>query len=260
MAVVITALDSTAAARPVLETALLIGEVAGAEVEAVHVLDGDLETPRSLAARAGVTLRTIQGLPGPALTAAISAPTTLVGVIGARATPGGRQPIGRTAEYVVSHATKPVVVVAPEADMQRGLQRVLVPLEGDQSSSATVLQHLHGLVGSQPELVVLHVFTSATLPAMLDRDSDLEIIGKEFLARHLPHAHRIVFRPGPTSRRVLEVAAEELVDLVVLSWGQDMAGARSRVVRDVLGSSPIPVLLLPVGGPTGAGAPPGQGE
>ena len=255
MAVVIAALDTTAAARPVLETALRLGARTGAAVEAVHVLDGDTETPRALAARAGVVLRTLEDPLGPALATAISAQGTAAGVIGARSTPGGRRPVGHSAEYVVSHATKPVIVVAPEADTQRGLQRVLVPLEGDLSSSRPVLEHLHALVGAQAELVVLHVFTATTLPAMLDRGRDLEIIGKEFLARHLPHATRIVFRPGPTARRVLEVAAEERVDLVVLSWGQDVAGGRARVVREVLGSCALPVLLLPVGGPPAPAGP-----
>jgi nucleotide-binding universal stress UspA family protein len=257
MAVVIAALDTTAIARAVLETALRIGELAGAKIEAVHVHDGTAETPRSLAARAGVRLRSLRGRVGPTLAAAMSAPTTIAGVIGARATPGGRQPVGRVAEYVLAHVSTPLVVVPPEVEAPPGFRRVLVPLEGDPASSAPVLEHLRALVGPHPELVVLHVFTPATLPAMLDRpEYDFEIMGKEFLARHLPHASRIVLRPGPIGRRILEVAAEVEADLVVLSWAQDTTGGRARVVREVLGSSPIPVVLLPVRRPDSAGAEP----
>jgi len=201
-------------------------------------------------------LQTLRGEPGPTLAAAISTSTTLTGVIGARATRGGRQPVGHTAEYVLTHVTRPVVIVPPELNTSLGLERVLVPLEGDPSSSAAVLEHLRGLVGPGPELVVLHVFTDATLPAMVDREYDLEIMGKEFLARHLPHASRIVLRPGPTARRIVEVAGAEEADLVVLSWGQEGTGGRAAVVREVLGSCPLPVLLLPVRQPAAAGGTP----
>jgi hypothetical protein len=42
------------------------------------------------------------------------------------------------------------------------------------------------------------------------------------------------------------VAAEEDVDLVVLSWSQDTSSGHATVIRDVLGGSRLPVMLLPV--------------
>jgi hypothetical protein len=97
------------------------------------------------------------------------------------------------------------------------------------------------------ELTVLHVFTESTLPTMLDRPArDLEILGKEFLRRHLPHVRHIEFRLGPIGRRVCEVATQQGCDLVVLSWSQNTAPGRALVIREVLNSTSLPVLLLPI--------------
>jgi hypothetical protein len=83
---------------------------------------------------------------------------------------------------------------------------------------------------------------------VLDRPGrDLELLGGEFLARYCPHAARIELRSGPVASQVAEVADEEHADLVVLSWSQDSSPNRVQVVRELLGRSPIPVLLLPVG-------------
>ncbi|MGD0256096.1 MAG: hypothetical protein ABSB99_11235, partial [Acidimicrobiales bacterium] len=59
---IIATLDATAAARPVLETALRIGELTGADVEAIHVTDGAIDTPESLAQRSGVPFRALNGV------------------------------------------------------------------------------------------------------------------------------------------------------------------------------------------------------
>jgi len=250
MSIVLAALDTTAAARPVLETAIQIAQLTGSGVEAIHVSGGPLdpiETPESLAARADVPFRLLGDPVEAALLAAFGAPEVIAAVIGARATPGGRRPVGRTARHVLEHADKPVVVVPPELVSRGSFRRLLVPLEGTEASSRPLLERLWPLLVADVELVVLHVFTDATLPAMLDRpEYDLEILGREFLSRHFPHATRIELRPGPVATRVAEVSGEHSADLVVLSWSQDSSAGRARVVREVLGASALPVLLLPV--------------
>lgn len=250
MSVVLAALDSSAAARPVLETALGLGQLTGARVEAVHVQDGPSETPETLAARSGVPYRLLEGPAEAALLLELAAPQAIAAVLGARGTPGGRRPVGRTALRVLERAGKPVVVVPPEAAgvSPRSLRRLLVPLEGTDSSSRPVLDCLCPLLVGEVELVVLHVFTDHTMPRILDRPGrDLELLGSEFLARHCPRASGIELRTGPVAPRVAEVGAEQAADLVVLSWSQDSSSGRARVVRDVLGHSVIPVLLLPTG-------------
>ena len=250
MNIVLAALDTAAAARPVLETALRIGQLTGADVEAVHVRRGRLEsieTPELLAARSKVPFRLLAGPVEPALLAALGAPEVLAAVIGARATPGGRRPVGRTARHILEHANKPVVITPPDAIAPSSFRRILVPLEGTEASSRPVLERLWPLLVADVELVVLHVFTDVTLPAMLDRpEYDLEIWGREFLTRHLPHTTHIELRPGPVAKQVAEVSGEHGADLVVLSWSQDSSAGRAHVVWEVLGTSSVPVLLLPV--------------
>jgi hypothetical protein len=255
MSTVLAALDATAAARPVLETAVRIGRLTGAGVEVVHVRTGPaepIETPESLAARSEVPFRVLEGVAGPALVAAVAAPRVLMVVIGARATPGGRRPIRHTASHILEHVDKPGVVVPPEVVAARRIGHLLLPLEGTEASSRPVLERLVPLLVDDVELSVLHVFTEATLPAMLDRpEYDLEVLGREFLSRHFPRAARVVLRPGPVAARVAEVARERRSDLVVLSWSQNSSPGRAVVVREVLGASAIPVLLLPVGASSG---------
>ena len=136
---------------------------------------------------------------------------------------------------------------------------MLLPLEGAEGTSLATLEALRPiLVGGEVQLVVLHVFTDTTVPRMLDRPGyDLDLLGREFLALHCPVADVIELRAGPVGPRVSEVSAQHDADMVVLSWGQDTAADRAVVVREVLSTSTLPVLLLPL---TGSEAPNGEGS
>jgi nucleotide-binding universal stress UspA family protein len=245
--IVLAALDSTPAARPVLETAARVAELTAAQVEAVHVEDGEAQPLEILTQRAGVMLRRLAGRVESALLGAIAAPEVVTAVIGARATPGGRRPAGRTAQLILSQTGKPTVVVPPDCLAPGPIYRVLLPLEGDTISSSPIIDALLPLLVADVELVVLHVFTEATLPRMLDRPyRDLELLGTEFLATHCPPASRIELRTGPVAARVAEVSKEHSVDLVVLCWSQESSAGHAQVVRDVVADSPVPVLLMPL--------------
>jgi Universal stress protein family len=249
MKVVLAALDGGPAARPVLEAALGIGQLTAATVEAVHVREDSADTPEGLTAHAGVPLRLAKPPVTESLLAAVSQPEVAVAVFGARAIPGGRRPVGHTALHVLERAEKPIVVVPPEAVgvSPRPFRRLLVPLEGSEESSRPVGESLRPLIASPIELIVLHVFTAATVPRTLDRPArDLSLWADEFLARFCPTADRIELRTGPVGGRVADVCASEDIDLVVLSWSRDVSTGHAAVIRDVLGDATIPVLLLPV--------------
>jgi hypothetical protein len=249
MRTVLAALDCTAAARPVLEVALGMGQLTGSEVEAVHVSDGPVDTAQGLAERLGVPFRLLGGAVEPALLEALAGPDVVAAVLGARAIPGDRRPTGHTALNVLERARKPVVVVAPEITdgSSRALHRLLLPLEGSEESSRPVLEQLLPLLVDDVELVVLHVFTPETTPRFLDRPGrDLALLSDEFLTRFCPDASHIELRSGGVARRVEELCRDESVDLVVLTWSQTMETGRAAVVRDVLMRAEVPVLLLPV--------------
>jgi nucleotide-binding universal stress UspA family protein len=250
---VLAALDASPAARAVVETASGIGSLMGADVEAVHVGRHATETLQTLAARHDIPLRLVPPPTEAALLGAVAAPGVVAAVVGARATPGGRRPTGHTALAVMQQTSKPTVVVPPDAVgvSPRPFRRLLVPLEGSEESSRPVVDRLCPLIVTKVELIVLHVFTPETVPRVLDRPGrDLELLGDEFLTRHCPYATRIEWRTGPVGARVTEAYDQHDADLVVLSWSQDSSVGHANVVRDVLTTSTIPVLLLPVGAGT----------
>lgn len=249
MRTVLGFLDSSAAARPVLETALGIGELTGATVEAIHVQENSGETPAAAAERSGVTLRVVDGPVEAGLLRALAEPNVIAGVFGARGTPGGRRPVGRTALHILERTNKPVVVVPPEAVgvSPRPFRRLLVPLEGSEQSARPVADDLGPLIPDDIELVVLHVFTTSTVPPILDHPEwDLPLWGDEFLTRFCPNASRIDLRTGAVGTGITEACGEGDADLIVLSWSQDASPGHAAVIRDVLAHSAVPILLLPV--------------
>jgi nucleotide-binding universal stress UspA family protein len=250
MSMVVAALDTNPVARIVLETAVLFARLTGTGVEALHVRSSpsdDVRMLEILAARCEVPLRVVQGPAESALCQALGAPKVVAAVIGARATATGRRPVGRTALHVLEQIDKPVLVVPPDAVAPVAIRRLLVPLEGAEESSRSVLEQLGPLLAAEVEITVLHVFTEGTLPTMLDRPvRDLDIWSKEFLTRHYPSAAHIELRLGAVAARVAEVSGEHGADLVVLGWSRNTSAGRAAVVREVLGASALPVLLLPV--------------
>jgi hypothetical protein len=249
MKIVLAAIDAGPAAPAVLETALGIGTLMNAPVEAVHVREGPIGTPEARAAHHRIPLHILGRPVAASLLGAVSDPNTIAAVFGARATRAGRRPVGHMALHVLERAKKPIVVVPPEVGgiSPRPFHRLLVPLEGSEQTARPVAESLYPLISGDVELVVLHVFTPATVPRALDRpDQDLSLWGDEFLARFCPEAATIELRSGAVGNRVDEVCRASRADLVVLSWSQDSSPGHAAVIRDVLGRSTIPMLILPV--------------
>ena len=249
MSIVLAALDSGQTAQSVLETALRIGELTHTAVEAVHVTTADDRPVTLRTDQAHVPLRLLSGPTERALLTAVDAPDVVAAVIGAKLAADDRRLVGSTARHIVERSLNPVVIVPPELIAGGPFRRLLIPLEGTETSTRPVLERLLPLLAADVELVVIHVFTESTAPAMLDHTwRDLEILGKEFLARHLPNREaRIDLRHGPAGRQIAEACVEHGADLIVLSWSQDSTAGRARVVRQVLGDVNLPVLLLPLG-------------
>ena len=248
MRTVLAALDISPAARPVLETALGISKLMGATVEAIHVREKSGEVPAAIAEHSGVALRVVDGPVEGGLLSALADPNVIAGVFGARRTTSGPRPVGRTALHILERASKPVAVVPPEAVCvsPRPFRRLLVPLEGSEQSARPLAEDLSPLILDDVELVVLHVFTTSTVPPVLDHPGwDLPMWGDEFLARFCPNASRIDLRTGAVASGVTEACTEMNGDLIVLSWSQDVSPGHAAVVRDVLARAAVPVLLLP---------------
>lgn len=256
MTTVLAAIDGSAASRAVLETAVGLGALLDAAVEAIHVPEDGGDEAVVVAEHVGVALRLVEGPVHRALLEALDAPDVVAAVVGARATPGGRRPVGRTAMHLLEAAHQPVVVVPPEAVQARArpLRTLLVPLEGSDEAAGTVVADLLALVGERVKVVAVHVFTDATVPAVLDHPEwDLPLWGDEFLARFCPGATNIVLRAGEVGVGVCDTCESVDADLIVLSWSQDASAGHAAVVREVLGRATVPVLLLPIPGAPPAG-------
>ncbi len=249
MTITLVAFESDTGATPLLDTALRFAELTGSCVEAV--LEPGASTVeskvRALLEKSGVPVRALTGPRGPTLGDAVSDPEVLAAVVGTREAHSRQFPVRSAGRSLIEETRKPVVIVPHNALAPARLQRLLVPLDDAEPSSRAILDQLLPLCVTPVELIVLHVLTEVTLPTMLDHPArDLEILGKEFLHRHLPHVHHIELRLGPIGRRVCEVSLELRSDLVVLSWSQNTSEDRALVIREVLSAVTVPVLLLPI--------------
>lgn len=250
---VIAALDNSPAARPVLATALALGRLLEAEVEAVHILVNSDRTVKHVADDAGVRLTEMEGSVVEALVSMGSGDDVASLALGARGTAGGARPAGQTALAVVASLVKPVVVVPPDVREPGRLERILVPLEGTVSSSLAPRSVIELFGRAHLEVVVLHVHEEARLPAFNDQPQhETEAWGREFLARYCPPGIGVVRleeRVGRPEELVPRVAEETSADLIALGWAQELAADRAPVVRAVLTEARVPVMLIPVSVP-----------
>jgi nucleotide-binding universal stress UspA family protein len=248
MSMILACIDASAAARPVLQTAMALSQTLALPVVALHVRQDDVE-PQQFADAAGVQLRVATGAPIDTITAAVAEDEVALGVLGVRRLPGGRRPAGHTALAVARWAVKPLVAVppVPRDPPPVGLHRVLVPLDGTPTAAQAVQQATRRFAGSGVEIVALHVFDATTVPRFWDRPQyDHDAWGEEFLARWCPTpGARLELRAGRPGGHVLDVAAAAGADMIALGWSQDLAPDRAAVVREVLTRTDIPVMLLP---------------
>jgi nucleotide-binding universal stress UspA family protein len=245
---VIAALDDSAAARPVLGTALALGELLGASVEALHVPVDDRWTARSVADEAGVTLREARGNPSDEIVAAIDEDDVEVAVLGARSLPHGRRPAGHVVLDVAQRTDTPIVIVPPDSavsSFEAGNQ-ILVPLDGTVDSARAVDTVTRMFARRGMKITVLHVFDESTRPSFWGRTGhEDETWGEEFLRRHCPlPGAQIHLRTGVVAERLLEAAAHPGVIMVALGWSQDLTGTRAQTVRQVLARCGTPALLV----------------
>ena len=146
-------------------------------------------------------------------------------------------------------ATKAVVLVPLDgAQPDQGHEcRVLAALDDTPASVAAIDELLRLFDGAEVDLLALHVFETANVPRFWDQAHHAtESWGREFVARHLHETDtRFELRGGAPGTCVVDVAEAESVDLVALSWSQDLSAGKASTVQQVLATSPVPILLLP---------------
>jgi len=252
--IVVAALNHTPAVHGVLTAARGIADMIGADVEGLHVREGNRE-PR-MARRAtdavGVHLSERTGPVAETILDVLRGPEVVGAVMGTRALRGGPRPTGSIARRVIAGMSKPVAFVPPEAYRlsANAPKSLLVPLDGSEAASASFLDFEQRL-RNDPERVVTVLLTfesNGEMPRMLDRPTrDLPAWGLSFVRSHCPGENRsFEGRWGDPGNAVIEVATETTCDLIVLSFKGNFGWGHGWVVREVLARSVVPVLLLPL--------------
>ena len=148
MTTILAAIDASAAARPVLDAAVVLGRRLRLPVVALHVRQDGVEPERLLAERAAVALRLAVGVPAQAIVGALGGTDVASAVFGVHGHPGGPRPAGSTA-LAWPPASKPVVVPPePHDPPPAGLHRVLVPVDGTPDAARAVEQAMRWFAGS----------------------------------------------------------------------------------------------------------------
>lgn len=158
---------------------------------------------------------------------------------------------------IIQRCAKPVLVVPTGRGTRAAtsIDRVLVPLDGTETAADTVATTVGMFCAAGVDVVVLHVFDAATLPKFWDHaEHARQSWAREFLARYCSEpAARLELRSGAAGQNVLEVAAAEHADLIVLGWSQNLSAGHAGTVRTTLARTTNPVLLLPVAPTRNAG-------
>ena len=256
MSLVLAAIDDSAATAPVIHSAQWFAALFDLDVRAVYVSDDDERRTACLVAdAAGTCLETRRGDPVRAIRTAAAAPEVRALAIGTRRLPGHGSPAGHVALDLIRCATKPTLVVSPDALLPRPDRlRVLAPLDEHSESASALRGFLKEIKHRELELVLLRVFEPEHVPRFDDhgRHNDALI---ERLVHHGASTEsartRIEMRVGFPASTILDVERGVAADLVVLAWGCDLSGDRASVIKRLLTDARTALLLLPMRERTG---------
>jgi nucleotide-binding universal stress UspA family protein len=219
---IIAALDNSLAAKPVLTTALALGDLLGAQVTPVHVVLDGSRVAASTAENAGLKLHVLRGPIVEQLLNQARPDEVVALVLGTHGTPGDRRPLGSTALAIATSLQKPVVVVPPDTRTTGALQRALIPIESGLSASLTPQAIVQLAQGTELDVVALHVHEPTSLPAFTDQPQhEQSDWAREFVRRYCPWgigAVRLEVRIGSADELVPLIAEQERADIIALGW------------------------------------------
>lgn len=249
MSCILAAIDDSAAAQPVLATAVALAPAFGATVTAVHVAEEVGDTAKSTAAQFSVPVLVRSGDPFEVITTLAADPEVVAVVVGTRGLPGGRRPAGHLALALADRLRKPVVMVPPDARPPAPVRTVLVAMEGSPTKARSLHQAVKIASDAGLELIVVHVDDEASIPSFSDQvQHETDAYASEFLARNCPGATsaRLESRIGVPADEIMATVESLEPAFVAVGWPQSDDPARGAVAREVLDRSRVPVLLIAV--------------
>jgi len=255
----LVAVADAGADADLISAARAFAVAAGWGVSAVHIrMTGD--APLGEAGLDDIELTELDGDPVSALCALAGRGGIDAFAVGLRSPAGAAvvPGLGHVAEAILASAVAPLLLVRPGMRSVESLRRILVPLEGSPSASASMKVADDAFCRRGRELVMLHVATKDTpaergslpAPRMMDQEQyEWAAWQDEFTMRFsaCPEGgrHRVAVRVGEPARVIAEEARALDAELIVLSWNGSFAAGRGAVVRELLDTAPCPVLLVP---------------
>lgn len=230
---VLAMIDHSPSARAVRHTAGLLADLLGAELIPITALNPDGRPSTE---------------PQDDLLRQLAADDVVFGVLGTRALAAKPEPLGHVAAGILARSPVPLVLVPPDdGAFKAGRLRLLLPLDGSSETDAALLPLANRLNDAGADLVVLHVYDSQTVPPFIQSSDDVETLATEFSIRHAPGlGTNCELRIGDPGRVILDRAAADDIDGVILAWGQDLSPGRAEVIRRLLREIHVPLLIVPI--------------
>jgi nucleotide-binding universal stress UspA family protein len=250
MTVILAAIDDSAAAQPVIATALALAPILDATVEAVHVAAGQRggRTSQAAALAASVPIRHVVGDPLVVIRELADDDDVVALVVGARGRPVKRR-TGHLALALADVIVKPVVIVPPEYRPPSEIRRVLIAMKGTARNARDLLRTIEVAAAADLELVVVHVDDEESIPSFSDQvQYETEAYANEFLARYCPGVPeaRLVLRIGAPVDEILAAADDVRPDVLAIGWPHPADRIPGGVAREIVNRSRVPVLLVAV--------------
>jgi len=247
---ILAALDGPPAEPAVLHVAGVMGELLAAPVRPVHVVPGPgLRGEARRSAMARVTRGEdghIVGRPETVLAALAQGSGASLTILGASQRghrPGTRRGSG-TAMAVARRVACPLMLVPPGAEEWIGPRRVVTALDGTGRTAMAAASALSGIASAHTESTPVHVGKRSGSGMLLDSRGPLDVHLEE--APWAETQARSRAAGVPAGQRVLQAVADTASDLVVMVWSRRTRGPQGSAVLDVLASTSVPVLLVPV--------------
>ena len=270
---VLVAWDGSNAASAALPVAEAVAAQLGADVEALYVArdEQELETQKRArmeqASGLGVALRFETGDAASEIIRATENPGVLLVALtthGRELEPAYR--LGSVAEKVVSHTTRPVLIVKPESASIAApgdLKRLLVPIDGTPKTAAALhpVTELAASLGAAIDLLYVAgpdekaplERGSMTAPRYVDQPQHgwpewaTEVIQRLAACcagcpEQVPL--RIFLGKGDIGREIARFAAENHTDAIVLVRRSRFQPGRARIIRSVLSQTPCFVIIV----------------
>lgn len=130
----------------------------------------------------------------------------------------------------------------------RGLRRMLVPIDGAPATGAAAAAARSLFAGRGTDTVVVHVLVRDTVPPHLDQPQHgyAELASRLLATATDRPTGTFRLAHGEVAQQILDSARDERADLVVVAWSRDLSPGRAKVFRALVATSPIPLLCVPV--------------